>query len=160
MARQFRTVYIAHRSCRTAAEVFVEDTLPENFDLIEGSLKTSFKNLDPGASVDMEYIAIPSVGDKRFLVRPAKVGYKTAKDEKLRQLLSTTPYMEILSTRQNIEAHLVKVVRPSHICCSADSSIVCPSVAKHFTSSTGGAFRSFCCCDSNAAYRARPAVPS
>lgn len=59
----------------------------------------------------MEYIAIPRVGDNRFLLRSAKVAYKSAKDTKARELLSTMPYIDILSTRQNIELHLVKVVR-------------------------------------------------
>lgn len=88
--------------------------LPPDFDIIEGSLKSSYGSLDPGASVDMQYIAIPRVGDNRFLVKPAKVAYKSAKETKPRTLLSTTPFMDVLSTRQNMELHLVKVVRFSH----------------------------------------------
>lgn len=100
--------------CRTANDISVEDTLPPNFSLIEGSLKASFKYLDPGATVSMEYIGIPSVGDQKLLAKPAKVVYKTGKD-KAHHLLSTSPFMEILSTRQNVELHLVKVVRSACI---------------------------------------------
>eukprot|EP00892_Ulva_mutabilis_P009173 jgi/Ulvmu1/6628/UM003_0266.1 len=93
----------------SATDVSVEDVLPQDFELIEGKLTSSYGALDPGASVDMEYIAIPRVGDNKFIVRPAKVVYTSAKETKPRTLLSTTPYMDVLSTRQNMELHLVKV---------------------------------------------------
>jgi hypothetical protein len=61
-------------------------------------------------SVGMEYIVIPSAGNKQFLAAPAKVQYTVSKENVLKRLLSTTPYVRVLSTQQNLELYAVQVV--------------------------------------------------
>ena len=98
--------------CRTAGEVRVEDTIPDGFDLIEGKSSMKFGSISAGMSVGMEYIVIPHAGNKQFLAAPAKVQYTSSKQNVLKKLLSTTPYVHVLSTRQNLELYAVQIVRP------------------------------------------------
>ena len=98
--------------CRTAGEVRVEDTIPDGFDLIEGKSSMKFGSISAGMSVGMEYIVIPHAGNKQFLAAPANVQYTSSKQNVLKKLLSTTPYVHVLSTRQNLELYAVQIVRP------------------------------------------------
>lgn len=105
--------------CRTAGDVKVEDTIPEGFDLIEGKSTMKFGSISAGMSVGMEYIVIPKAGNKKFQAAPAKVQYTSSKQNLLKKLFSTTPYIEVLSTKQNLELYAVQVVRPPPRSCPA-----------------------------------------
>jgi hypothetical protein len=89
----------------------VKDTLPEGYQLIEGSTFASYSSVDPGTTVETQYIAIPSTGNARFPPSPAIVTYSSKGYSGPRTLVSTIPSAFVLSTRQNIEQYLVKVVR-------------------------------------------------
>lgn len=84
--------------------------IPEGFDLIEGQSSKKFGSISAGMSVGMEYIVIPQGGNKQFLAAPARVQYTSSKQNVLKKLLSTTPYVEVLSTKQNLELFAVQVV--------------------------------------------------
>jgi Translocon-associated protein beta (TRAPB) len=92
--------------------VRVEDTIPEGFELIEGQSSKKFGSIGAGMSVGMEYIVIPSAGNKQFMAAPARVQYTSSKQNVLKTLLSTTPHVQVLSTQQNLELYAVQVVRP------------------------------------------------
>jgi hypothetical protein len=98
--------------CRSAKAIQVKDHIPDGFELIEGKPEASFDNVYAGSSVGIEYIVIPKTGNKQFQMQPAVAQYLTASRKEPWLLLSTQPFVQILSTRQNMELYAVEVVRP------------------------------------------------
>jgi hypothetical protein len=98
--------------CSSAENVKVRDAQAEGskFDLVEGSLERSFSTVDAGRSAEFTYVLIPKAGQKSFLAEAATVTYNSPASKSVTTLLSTAPYVVVLSTAQNVEIFLVKLV--------------------------------------------------
>ena len=113
--------------CRPAERVEVEDTLlaASSFDLVEGSLQHTYPSIPAGRSVEFQYVVVPKARQQGFLAPAARVKYSNEGQSRQRTLLSSTPYVPVLSKTQYLEIFLVKLVRFACPHRSATSLMVC-----------------------------------
>jgi Translocon-associated protein beta (TRAPB) len=104
----------------SAENVQVQDSeLPSSdFRLVEGKLQHTFSHIDAGRSAEFRYVLIPRVGNRGWLAGPAAVAFQGGSGGSTAQLLSTVPYVPILSAWQNIELRLVKLVCAAACACA------------------------------------------
>lgn len=91
-----------------ASGVVVTDSkVPEGFSLLEGKTEATFAKVDIGSKATHSYVLSVDTATELQSFQPARVSYKADADGEEQETYSTTAYVEVLTTSQELQRYLL-----------------------------------------------------